>query len=92
MNPSDWIKAATLNTQQKQEAATADTDQLSSMPLNQLAMDDSHALWNAHPHSNKYTNTYGDGYIYLTAGRYLSANNARYTSGFIIPYFGLTQL
>ena len=41
MNPSDWIKAAALITQQKQEAATADTDQLSSMPLSQLAMDDS---------------------------------------------------
>ena len=41
MNPSDWIKAAALITQQKQEAATADTDQLSSMPLGQLAMDDS---------------------------------------------------
>ena len=41
MNPSDWIKAATLITQQKQEAATADTDHLSSMLLSQLAMDDS---------------------------------------------------
>ena len=41
MNPSDWIKATALITQQKQEAATADTDQLSSMPLSQLAMDDS---------------------------------------------------
>ena len=41
MNPPDWIKAATLVTQQKQEAATADTNQLSSMPLSQLAMDDS---------------------------------------------------
>ena len=41
MNSSDWIKAATLITQQKQEAATADTDQYSSMPLSQLAMDDS---------------------------------------------------
>ena len=41
MNPSDWIKAATLVTQQKQEAATIDTDQFSSMPLSQLAMDDS---------------------------------------------------
>ena len=40
MNPSDWIKAAALVTQQKQEAATTDTDQLSSMPLSQLAMDD----------------------------------------------------
>ena len=41
MNPSDWIKAAALVTQQKQEAAISDTDQLSSMPLSQLAMDDS---------------------------------------------------
>ena len=41
MNLSDWIKAAALITQQKQEAATADTDQLSSMLLSQLAMDDS---------------------------------------------------
>ena len=41
MNLSDWIKVATLITQQKQEAATTGTDQLSSMPLSQLAMDDS---------------------------------------------------
>ena len=41
MNPSDWIKAAALVTQQKQEVATSDTDQLRSMPLSQLAMDDS---------------------------------------------------
>ena len=41
MNLSDWIKAAALITQKKQEAATADTDQLSSMPLSQLGMDDS---------------------------------------------------
>ena len=41
MNPSDWTKAATLVTQHKQEAATAETDQLSSMPLSQIAMDDS---------------------------------------------------
>ena len=41
MNPSDWIKAATLFTQHKQEAVTTETDQLSSMPLSQIAMDDS---------------------------------------------------
>ena len=41
MNPSDWIKAATLVTHHKQEAATTETDQLSSMPLSQIAMDDS---------------------------------------------------
>ena len=41
MNPSDWIKAAALVNQHKQEAATAETDQLSSMPLSQIAMDGS---------------------------------------------------
>ena len=41
MNPSDWIKAATLVTQHKQKAAITETDQFSSMPLSQLAMDDS---------------------------------------------------
>ena len=41
MNPSDWIKAATLVTQHKQEATMAETDQLSSMPLSQITMDDS---------------------------------------------------
>ena len=41
MNPSDWIKAATLVTQHKQEATMAETDQLSSMPLSQIAIDDS---------------------------------------------------
>ena len=41
MNSSDWIKAAALVTQQKQEAAMAETDQLSRMPLSQIAMDDS---------------------------------------------------
>ena len=41
MNPSDWIKAAALVTQHKQETAITETNQLSSMPLSQLAMDDS---------------------------------------------------
>ena len=41
MNLSDWIKATTLVTQYKQEAATTETDQLSSMPLSQIAIDDS---------------------------------------------------
>ena len=41
MNPSDWIKAATLVTQHKQEATTAEMDQLSSVPLSQIAIDDS---------------------------------------------------
>ena len=40
MNPSDWIKAATLVTQHKQEATMAEMDQLSSMPLSQIAIDD----------------------------------------------------
>ena len=41
MNPSDWRKAATLATQHKQEATMAEMDQLSSMPLGQIATDDS---------------------------------------------------
>ena len=41
MNPSDWRKAAALDTQHKQEAAMAETDQLSRMPLSQIAIDDS---------------------------------------------------
>ena len=41
MNLSDWRKAAALVTQHKQEAAMAETDQLSSMPLSQIAIDDS---------------------------------------------------
>ena len=41
MNPSDWRKAATLVTQHKQETAMAEMDQLSSMPLNWIAIDDS---------------------------------------------------
>ena len=41
MNLLDWIKVAALVTQHKQEAAIAETDQLSSMPLSQIAIDDS---------------------------------------------------
>ena len=41
MNTSAWRKAATLVTQHKQEATMAETDQLSSMPLSQIAIDDS---------------------------------------------------
>ena len=64
MNPSDWIKAATLITQQKQEAATADTDQLSSMPLSQLAMDDSsppvvhYGMHNLSANNTRYTSRF----------------------------------
>ena len=41
MNLSDRIKAAALVTQHEQEATTAEMDQLSSMPLSQIAIDDS---------------------------------------------------
>ena len=44
MNPLDWRKAATLVTQHKQEAAMAEMDQLSSMPLSEMAIDDSGPL------------------------------------------------
>ena len=41
MNPSEWRKAVALVIQHKQEAAMAEMDQLSSMPLSQIAIDDS---------------------------------------------------
>ena len=41
MNPLDSRKAAAWVTQHKQEAAMAEIDQLSSMPLSQIAIDDS---------------------------------------------------
>ena len=41
MNPLDWRKAATLVTQHKREAAIAEMDQLSSMPLSEISIDDS---------------------------------------------------
>ena len=44
MNPSDWTKAAALVTQHKQEAAMAEMDQLSSMPLSEISIDDSGPL------------------------------------------------
>ena len=40
MNPSDWRKEATLVIQHKQEAVMAKMDQLSSIPLSQIAIDD----------------------------------------------------
>ena len=44
MNPSDWRKAAALVSQHKQETATAETDQLNSMPLSEISIDDSGLL------------------------------------------------
>ena len=41
MNPLDWRKAAALVAQHKQEATMAEMDQLSSVPLSQIAIDDS---------------------------------------------------
>ena len=41
MDPLDWRKAAALVTQHKQEATMVEIDQLSSMPLSKIAMDDS---------------------------------------------------
>ena len=44
MNPSDWRKAAALVSQHKQAATTAETDQLNSMPLSEISIDDSSLL------------------------------------------------
>ena len=78
MNPSDWIKAAALVTQHKQEAAIAETDQLSSMPLSQIAMDESS------PPLVHYS-THVPAVMSMP-----TANNTRYSPGFIIHYFIIT--
>ena len=44
MNPLDWRKAAALVSQHKQVAATAETDQLKSMILSKISIDDSGLL------------------------------------------------
>ena len=44
MNPSDWRKAVALVSLHKQEAVTAETDQLSSVPLSEISIDDSGLL------------------------------------------------
>ena len=41
MNPSDWRKAAALVSKHKEAAATAANDQLNSMPLSKISIDDS---------------------------------------------------
>ena len=41
MNPVHWRKAAALVSHHKQEAAIAEMDQLSSMPLSEISIDDS---------------------------------------------------
>ena len=76
MNLSDWVKAAALVTQHKQEAATAEADQLSSMPLSQLAMDDSGLpVVDYGMHVPTATSTTHRG----THAESTSANNNRYT-------------
>ena len=41
MNPLDWRKSVALVSQHKKEAAITETDQLSSMPLSEISIDDS---------------------------------------------------
>ena len=96
MNPSDWRKAATSVTQHKQEAAMAETDQLSSMPLSQIAIDDSGSPivhYGMHmPVAASTPYRYRHTCAQLTAGRFLLADHPRYPSRFIIPYIFITWL
>ena len=90
MNLSDWIKATALVTQHKQEAAIAETDQLSSMPLSQIAMDDSgppvvHYSTYMPTAMSKPTGT-----DVHTHSSQQEDSYTRYSPGFIIPYFVIT--
>ena len=77
MNLSDWIKAATLVTQHKQEAAMVETDQMSSVPLSQIAMDD----------SSPPVVQYG---THVPIAASTPTDYPRYPSWFMIPYFIIT--
>ena len=44
MNLSHWRKVAALVSQHKQATTTAETDQLNSMPLSEISIDDSSLL------------------------------------------------
>ena len=94
MNLSDWRKAAALVTEHKQEAAMALTDQLSSMPLSQIAIDDSGPLimhYGMHVPIAAGTPTGTDVHVHSSQQEdSLSADHPRYPSGFIIPYFIIT--
>ena len=94
MNPSDWIKAAALVTQNKQEATMAEMDQLSSMPLSQIAIDDSGppvVHYGMHVPVAVSTPTGTDVHMHSSQpGRFLSTDYPRYPSVFIIPYFIIT--
>ena len=96
MNLSDWIKAAALVTQHKQEAAITETDQLSSMPLSQLTMDDSSppvVHYGMHVPTVTSTPTGTEVHMHRSQQEVsLSANNTSYSQRFIIPYFIITQL
>ena len=94
MNPSDWIKAAALVTQHKQEAATTETDQLSSMPLSRIAMDDSsppivHCGMHMPAVTSMSTGTDVHKHSSQQEDSYQQINT-RYSPGFIIPYFIIT--
>ena len=90
MNPSDWIKAATLVTQHKQEATMAEMDQLSSMPLSQIGMDDNgppivHYGIHVPVAVSTPTGTDVQSCTQLTAGRFLSTDYPRYPQGSLYP-------
>ena len=90
MNPSDWIKAAALVTQHKQEATMAEMDHLSSMPLSEIAIDD-----NSLPvvHYGKHVPVAASspaGTDVHIKCKFLSTDYPRYPTGFIIPCFIIT--
>ena len=89
MNPSDWRKAVALVTQHKQEATMAEMDQLSGMPLSQIAIDDSGppiVHYGMHvPVAASILYRYRCTCTQLTAGRFLSADFPGMPQGSLYP-------
>ena len=78
MNPSVWRKAAASVSLHKQAATTAETDQLNSMPLSKISIDDSGPLV---VHYGSHVP------VVASTPTGTPTDYSRYPSGFIIPYF-----
>ena len=94
MNPSDWKKAATLVTQHKQEATMAEMDQLCSMPLSQIAIDDSGlpvVHYGSHVPVAASTSTGTIAHTHTAHSRKIFTSRLFQVSlSFIMPYFIIT--
>ena len=93
MHASDWREVVPLVSEQNQAAATAETEQLSSLPLSTLPVDDSGPPVVQHgTHMLLATSTPKGTAAHMQSTQQddLSADHPRCPTGFIIPHFIFT--